>query len=840
MNKYVKGIIGTLIIAIPAVLLLGFLFRHLSSKSFYPNSGSINLSGIKTEVKVYSDDYGVPHIIASNNEDMYFALGFMHAQDRLWQMDLTRRVAEGKLSEIFGSSTLEFDKLYRTIGINRFAYRWYEKISPESKKILTAYSNGVNSFIDKHYKNMPIEFDILNYKPEPWKPEHSLMVTRMIGWDLNLAWYTDYIFGKLVNKVGLEKVSEIFPDTTISIYKKPAEVIDSTETDSLKELSLSRINEITALGNGFFKSYSNYRDFFYINCTHLGSNSWVVSSGKSETGKPLLANDPHLAFMAPSKWYEVHLRSSFVDVAGMSLPGVPGIAIGHNRTISWGLTSLMNDDNDFFIFEREQANLNFYRYNNRLYRLDSLKEKIFVKDSNEVDIIVKNTIIGPVVSELKSRGFISQTINDLYKNKILTFRWTGFEYSDEISAFYRINTAKNWNEFKEGLKEFCTPAQNFIYADTAGNIGYKAAGKIPIRKTENKNDYIYPAETNMEWTGFVEFDELPEIFNPKDSFIVTANTNPFNWLKIENNNRFYISYFWEPSSRFERIHEILSSGFKFNVNEFKLIQSSYSSPYAKDIIGFLLAAFKDDKNLDNETAEALNILKNSNGDMPANNAAGAVYNAFFIELLKNIYLDELGEDAFHDFLLIPNMPFRSTQLILKNYSPDNPLWLDNINTPQLETRDEIIRKSFLDALAFLKSKYGNPDVNSWRWGEIHKVTFMHPLGIVPELAGTFNIGPYEVGGDQTSVNNSEYSFNDAIKKGTYNNLLGPSMRMIVDLSNMTSTCTVNSTGQNGQPLHPNYSDQTRLWQYGDMKTIVLNETDMLDKNYNLLILIPEN
>ncbi len=221
MNKYVKGTIGTLIIVIPAVLLLGFLFKQLTHKSFYSNSGSVNVKGINSQVKIYSDDYGVPHVIASNDEDMYFALGYMHAQDRLWQMDLTRRVAEGKLSEIFGSSTIKFDKLFKTIGINRFAYKWYQNISPESKKILIAYSNGVNSFIEKHYNKMPIEFDLLNYKPMPWQPEHSLMVTRMMGWDLNLAWYSDYIFGELADKVGLEKLSDIFPDSSIAIFKKP-------------------------------------------------------------------------------------------------------------------------------------------------------------------------------------------------------------------------------------------------------------------------------------------------------------------------------------------------------------------------------------------------------------------------------------------------------------------------------------------------------------------------------------------------------------------------------------------------------------------------------------------
>ncbi len=612
------------------------------------------------------------------------------------------------------------------------------------------------------------------------------------------------------------------------------------EPDSTDEISQKRIKEITSLGNGFFRDYSDYRDFFNISCTHMGSNSWVVSGDKSETGKPLLANDPHLAFMSPSKWYEVHLKSNNVDVTGMSIAGVPGIAIGHNKSISWGLTNLMNDDNDFFLLEKDSGNENKYKYKNQVYSLDSVKEKILVKDSNEVEFTVKNTVLGPVVSDLESRGFFSEKENNLYKDKLLTFKWTGFELSDEINAFYKINTAKNWDEFKSGLKDFSVPAQNFIYADTAGNIGYKAAGKIPIRKTENKNDYIIPSFTNMEWTGFVDFNDMPETYNPKQDYIVTANTNPFDWLKTENKNRYYISYVWEPSSRFDRITELLQGGFKFNVNEFKLIQASYQSPYAKEISAYIVNAFKDTKNIDNETGEILNSFKNWNGDMPANDKMGAVYNAFFVELLKNIYMDELGADVFHDFLMIPNLPFRSTLLLLKNYNPDHHFWFDDISTVKIETRDEIIRKSLFDAVTLLKSKFNNNDINSWHWGEIHKVTFKHPLGIVPELAKSFNIGPFEVGGDQTTVNNSEYSFNDAIKEGNFDNILGPSMRMVTDLSDMTHSYTANTTGQSGQPLHPDYADQTRLWLYNDYKIITMRETEFIDNGFSLLVLIPEN
>jgi penicillin amidase len=845
MNKYVKAIIGILIIAIPAVLLLGFLFNKLTTKSFYSNSGTVRVKGIKSDVKIYSGDYGVPHIIASSDEDMYFALGYMHAQDRLWQMDLSRRVAEGKLSEIFGSSTIKYDKLFRTIGINRFVYRWYKHISPKSKQILASYTDGVNEFIAKHFDELPVEFDLLNYKPVPWQPENSLMITRMMGWDLNLAWYSDYIMGEIVSKVGLEKASEIFPDSSIAIFRKPI-ILDSAQIDSLKkldslnEISSSNIRETLALGKDFFRTYESYREFFNINCTHMGSNSWVVSSSKSETGKPILANDPHLAFMAPSKWYEVHLKSKDIDVTGMSIAGVPGVAIGHNNIIAWGLTNLMNDDNDFFLLEKDSADANKYRFENQVHSLDSIKEKINVKDSNEIYFTVKNTLLGPVISNLDTRGFISENEHNLYENELLTFKWTGFENSDEVDAFYKINKAKNWEEFKSALKEFCVPAQNFIYADTSGNIGYKAAGKIPIRKTENKNNYIYPSYSDMEWTGFINFNELPEIYNPKQGYIATANTNPNDWLKTENKINYYISYIWEPSSRFNRINSVLKDGFKFNVGELKSLQASYQSPYAKEISEFITEAFKNYTDIDNETSQVLNMLKNWNGDMPANDPMGAIYNVFFINLLKNIYFDELGEDVFHDFIMIPNIPFRSTLLLLRNYKQDNPQWFDNVNTGRVETRNEIIRKSLFEAIDFLKKKFSSNDANLWHWGELHKVTFKHPLGVVPELAKSFNIGPFEVGGDQTTVNNSEYSFNDAIRMGAFDNSLGPSMRMIVDLADISHSFTVNTTGESGQPLHPDYADQTRLWLNNDYKTIITNELEMLKNDYSLLILKPEN
>jgi len=842
MNKFLKTFLGLAIIIVPLVLLFMFIFNGMSKKSFYPVKGETTVQGLNSQVRIYFDDYAVPHIFAQNEKDMYFSMGYMHAQDRLWQMDITRRVAEGRLAEILGGSVLEFDKLFRTIGIDKFAYRWYESISPKSKEILTAYTAGVNKFIDTHYKNLPVEFDALNYKPEPWKPEHSLMIARLMGWDLNIAWYTDYVFGEIVNKVGLEKAGEIFPDTTFSLFKKP----DTTsENDSSKVVSenpapVLALQQTAALGKDFFDSYQNYRTFFNINCSHSGSNAWVISGEKSLTGKPILANDPHLGFQAPSKWYEMHMKSGSTDVRGMTIAGVPGVVIGNNRYISWGMTNLMNDDNDFIILQKDSLNENKYFYKNQPYIMDSIVEKIGVKDSVEAEYTMKITKLGPVISGLNQRGFASYGNpfdENPYKDKLMTFKWTGFELSDEINTFYKIDNARTWDEFKEGLKDFCVPASNFIYADINGNIGYHVGGKIPIRKTSNNTGYIFPSAGDMEWEGFVDFDKLPNEFNPKEGYIASANTNPFDILKTEAKSRYYIAYLWEPSSRYDKIQSYLEGKTKLDIDEFELMQMNYESPYAKEIAVFIEDAYKNYDGADADIKWCIERFRYWDGEMKPSNPLASVYNAFLTYLLRNTYLDQLGDKVFYDFLIVQNMPYRATMNLLRN---NNSVWFDNVNTKAVEKRSDIIRKSLQDALIFLRTKFSNQDINTWNWGDIHKVKFRHLLGIVPAFDKIFNIGPFDIGGDQTTINNSEYSFNEVMKNGDFMNILGPSMRIIVNMADPEHSLSVNSTGQSGQPLHPNYQDQARMWQFGEYKTNTMSEFEMNVKEYKLLTLIPGN
>jgi penicillin G amidase len=346
---------------------------------------------------------------------------------------------------------------------------------------------------------------------------------------------------------------------------------------------------------------------------------------------------------------------------------------------------------------------------------------------------------------------------------------------------------------------------------------------------------LYPTDQGLEWTGFVDFEKLPNTFNPKEGFIATANTNPFEWLK-DQPEKYYISYLWESSSRFEKISSFLSSRSKYDVDDFKLLQNNYESPYASRIA--LIAAKDLDSGSSNPEIRWVHQRFSSwNGEMVPNESIGSVYNVFLTFLLKNTFADELGERVFNDFLVVQNMPYRSLELIIDE---NENIWFNNINTTKIETRADIIRQSMNEAIAMLKKRFTNQDINTWHWGELHRVKFRHPLGFVEALDKTFNIGPYPVGGDQTTINNTEYRFESFLKNGDFDAVVGASMRMIVDLSDIEHPLMINSSGQSGQPVEDNYSAESRKWLYGEYRRNIMSELELLAKDYKILTLIPAN
>ncbi len=838
-NKLILNIAGILILLAGIGIALFFFFNKLTGKSFYSETGNKNIEGITSEVEITKDNYGVPYISANNEADLYFAMGYMHAQDRLWQMDLSRRVAEGRLAEIFGKDVVEYDKLFRTIGINRYAYTLYNEISPKSKEILNYYANGVNAFIKENYKRLPLEFDVLNYKPEQWKPEHSLMIVRMMGWELNISWMTEFMFGKIVKKFGIEKAKDFFPDypEDAPYILKSEKKLQDKNVSSIESANELKYNKIADLGNGFFETAVGYRNYFGIIGTHIGSNSWAVNGKKTDKGKPILANDPHLVLSAPSKWYEVLLKNNSDNtfVCGFSIPGTPGIAIGSNGKISWGITNLMNDDSDFLLIKRDTVNPEKFVYRNAIVVIDSTEDYIKVKDvKDEIPYVVYSTKFGPVISNLSKTGIGSDITFTVSPNEILTFRWTGFESSDEIKCFYDIYHSDDWNGFRNALTSFGLPASNFTYADSKGNIGYKAAGKVPVRNTGNSIiEASTPGYGELEWIGFIKPDELPELYNPQDNYVATANNKPAKDYK------YYISNLYEPPYRAMRIDEVLKTKNNMTSQEFRLLQNDVISLQAKELTKYINEAFKDSAKNSPEEKKLLGQIKKWNFDCGKLNGLASLFAEFELRLYINLYKDKLGDELFNEYIYVNNIPVRNTAKLLKQ----NNSWLFGLSKDSLKSdqRNDLIRRSFREAYENVLKNFHETDIDKCEWGDAHKVVINHPLGIVRELNRVFNIGPFEIGGLGTTVSNAEYSFRKAIEKNEFECYIGPSLRFIYDFNEPGYYLSILPSGQSGQPQHTNYSDQTRLWLNAEYKKVYLNLSDFKSGNgTKTLILKPAN
>lgn len=780
--KIFIGIIFTCI----ALAIIGYVsLKHLITKSFPQYEGELTLSGLHHSVKILRDEFAVPHIFAEDEHDLFFAQGYVHAQERLWQMDIARRAGEGRLSEVLGTSTLKFDRMLRTVGFRHIAEQLEQTISPQSKAILEAYSDGVNAFIHSHKGKFPIEFDMLNYTPEDWQPIHSLMIARLMAWELNISWHTDIVLGELVAKLGIEKASQIFPT-----YPENAPVIVERKI-SEKDLNILR----------YFSSLDfDRRKMFGTSGMHIGSNAWAVSPQKSESGFAMLANDPHLGLGVPAKWFEVHLSGGNVDVVGMSLPGTPLVILGHNKNIAWGLTNVMADDADFYFEKTDSLKPEQYFYKGEWKNFEMEYDTIAVKDSARIPLEIRRTIHGPVINSVYPLHEIS--------SPAITMAWTGYEMSDELLGIYKINTAHNWKLFLEGVKEFTVPGQNFVYADAVGNIGFKPGVRLPIRSTQNPTLPQDGSTGEYDWKGFVSFEQLPELFNPPEGFIATANN------KTTNTFPYHISNLWEPPSRIQRIRELLTKTEKLSVDDFKRIQMDYYSHFAKEMIPYLLSAYDSVSVSDTRIKTALTYFRNWNFIEKNTDVPTSIFEVYFQKLIHNIFLDEMGEELFNQYIVLANMPYRITLSLL---STSDSAWFDDVTTPQIETRDDIIRRSFSEAIEELQKQFGG-EMKEWQWGKLHTITFKHLFGDVKVLRTIFNVGPFEVGGSGTTVNNGEFRFTRPFAM-----TLGPSTRHIVDFANLDGSLSVIPTGESGQPLSDHYSDQVQLWLKGEYHQFPIHE-----------------
>ena len=798
--KVILGIVGTLAVLVLAAFAF---FYYLITKSYPVTNGTLDVPGIHGQVDVYRDDYGVPHVIAGSDYDAYFAVGYVHAQDRLWQMELIRRAGQGRLAEVLGEPALKIDKMFRTLGLWHQSKKTAPIIDDATRGALQAYADGVTNYIAGHKGKYPIEFDLLNFEPEPWTIEHSLLISRLMAWELNYSRWVDIVLAELVEKLGAAKAGEIFP-----IWPDGAPLIIAEELKGKKSAFMAA---------QLFESDQEFRKLLGSPGVESGSNAWAIAGSKSTTGKPILANDPHLLFSAPGRWYELHVTAPGLDVSGATIAGVPFVVIGRNQSIAWGVTNAMLDDEDFYIEEVDSVqHPTRYRFNNGWRVVEQRIDTILVKNSAPVLLSVYQTHRGPIINRMEAAA--------QWSRQLMSMRWVGHEISNEAQAFYLINRAHNWKEFLDGLRFFAVPAQNFVYADVDGNIGYHTGGRVPIRKTKTAT-LPFPGWTDeYDWKGFVPFEEMPQVLNPPEGFIATANNRI-----VSESYPYYLSNLWQPEWRIERITEVLRGKPVLSVEDMQRLQQDVVSPQARELIPIILKAFEGQSPSNADVQIALTYFRNWTYEMKAGDVATSLFQAFLVRMIHNTFEDEMGPSLLGVYDTLASVPLNAiTRLMKKGSSP----WFDNVKTPQIETMNDIIRQSLDDALHDLRTRYGG-EMKEWRWGSIHQVQFPHVFSANDILRPIFTVGPFPVGGSLSTVNNGEFGISNP-----FLDIVGPSTRQIFDLSDINNTRSITPPGQSGQVFQRHYDDQVQMWLNGQYRKQTMDKAAIEKAGYDLLILRP--
>jgi penicillin G amidase len=789
-----------LIILLVLILAAGAVAYWIARGGLPKTSGTI-VTGVNEPVEIYRDQYGVPHIIATSMEDLVFAQGYAQAQDRMWQMDMSRRGVSGRLSEILGADFVETDYFTLTVGFLRAAEKNYDLLSPETKILLEAYADGVNAYIDDNVKRLPPEFTLLGYKPEPWTTMDSLAIGVYMSWYLGGNMQSELFHAALVEEVGVDLAVELFPD-----YPEYGPIIAPTVTDGLtldeddvaKLLDLSRIAEL----NGKTKFVPG-----------LGSNNWVIGGELTEGRGAILANDMHLGMGLPSIWHNIHLiLKDEMNITGVMFPGIPGVIVGFNEHIAWGVTNTGPDVQDLFLLELNPENPQQYRYMDQWLEADIFSAEIRIKGEEEPLVIeVAETRFGPVVS-----GVVGLDIP-------MSLRWTALDGTREFDAIIGLMRAANWDEFLANLENFMAPTQNFVYADREGNIGYRANGLIPIRRS---GEGLLPADGRSdlnEWVGFIPFVELPTVYNPPEGIIVTANHRV-----VDEDYPYFISYQWAPPYRAMSIWTELEKSETYNLEDMIRGQTSFLNTQAftlqKVLSDALLAA-----DLEQTEAKAVEIFIAWLGNpYEEPDAVGpTIYNVLYYKMMELTFLDEMGEEMYERFLHNRGNANAFDRMLLSNESG----WFNNVATETIEERDDIIVLAFKETVAFLSEEIG-PDPESWNWGKLHTITLKHNLGSVDALARIYNRGPYPVGGSFHTPANMSYQLTDP-----YGVTHSAPWRYMVNMDNYEAL-DVLAGGISGHPLSKHYNDQTEMWLAGEYKQMVfsIEEVQALPKR---LLLEPQ-
>ena len=794
-----------LVIGAIAALTAPAITRSVAKKSFPQIDGEIQLTGLDGPVDVYRDSYGVPQIYGSSLHDLVFAQGYVHAQDRFWQMDFWRHQGSGRLSELLGANTLSTDQFLRTLGWERIAEVEFAQMDPAIQDVLEAYSAGVNAYLADHQGTaISLEYAFLpiinaGYTPAPWTPINTLTWAKAMAWELGSS-KLDYeiTYAMLLHDLTQEQIDFVLPPY-------PADHPVIVPHPHLTTGTASVLTDDAALVTAVYPALQEAdRQINLAGANHsdaIGSNSWVISGALTESGMPLLANDMHLSAQMPSIWYENGLHCAPVsadcsyEVAGFSFAGTPGIIVGHNANLAWGFTNVGPDVVDLYIEKINPENPNQYEFQGEWVDMEIVTEVINVAGGDPVEQTVRITRHGPLITEVYGLEDFGETAGvDLPENYALAIRWTALEPSCVTCAIWNFNTAQNWEEFRAAASQFAAPAQNIVYADLQGNIGYQTPGNIPIRAEGHNGQYPVPGWTGeYEWQRYIPFEELPYAFNPPEGYIATANN-----AVVGPEYPYMISQIFAHGFRARRIVDLIESApGPIDAAYIQKIHGDNMDLLAAELVPVLLDAPLTDQDL----VEFRGLLEGWDYQMDMDSAPAAVYAAFWKHLLALTFNDDVPEYFWPEG---GAQWMQVTRQIL--YDPASPWW-DDQTTPAVESRDDIFAQSLEAARQELRDLAGK-DPAKWAWGDLHTLTFHNQvMNNFPLINSAFNRGPYRTSGGSAIVNATSWSTLDTFEVPHL-----PSERVIMDLSNWQNSQSIHPTGQSGHAYHPHYVDMADPWR----------------------------
>jgi penicillin amidase len=818
-----------LIAILAVVILVGGALAVNAIRSPYPQTeGEIMVPGLEAEVEILRDEFGIPHIYAENTNDLFFTQGFVHAQDRFWQMEFWRHIGLGRLSEIVGEPMVENDKFIRTMGWNRMAadtLTYYEANEPLFMSYLEAYSAGVNAYIDQNRDKLSVNITILGlvndpWEIEPWTPLHTVAWGVVMSDNLSGNWDSELARAELARELGEATLDSLFPtypyDNRPVIAPSPELTTSSTKKPATGPIFVdwSRVNTNII---GEVPSSA----FMFGDGKDVGSNSWVVSGEHTGTGMPLLANDPHLSTQMPSIWYEVGLHGAGFNVVGFSFAGVPGVVIGHNDRIAWGVTNAGYDTQDLFIEKLNPNNPNQYEFEGEWRDMQVIDEVIKVNGGEDFVLPVRITHHGPIINEVV--GDPEDPEDDL--QDVLAMKWTAHEPSRVLVSIMLLNQAQNYDEFREATRFFDVPAQNFIYADVDGNIAYQLPGLVPIRKNGDGLQPVPGWTGEYEWEGWVPFEELPAVLNPPKGYIVTANN-----AVVDRDYPYFLEHYWAPGERAQRIDDLLTEVIDqrpVTMDDFSRIQFDNKSMMSDSYLPLFSGLASEDPQIQ----AAIERLRGWDGHTNRDSVPAALFEMFYLNLVETTLGDETGHSLEAENIDIFGSPVLFHELARQ---PD-AIWWDDVNTSKKETQQDIILIALSNTVNWFKSELGG-NMNNWSWGKIHTATFVSdPLGqsgIIP-IEMLVNRGPFPTDGTYNAVNANSWGWDDPAKMGS-----NPSMRMIVDMSALDTSLAINPTGQSGHPYHPHYDDLIQRWIDGEYHLMHFSRVAVETVSEQILTLLP--